>query len=43
MSISFIDRDMNYPERPSENVMVMDDGSINVCLRSSGMGEYHGE
>ena len=36
MSMSFIDRDMDYPERPSENVMVMDDGSINVCLRSSG-------
>lgn len=36
MSMSFIDRDMDYPERPSENVMVMDDGSINVCLRSNG-------
>ena len=36
MSMSFIDRDMGYPERPSENVTVMDDGSINVCLRSSG-------
>lgn len=36
MSMSFIDSDMVYPERPSENVMVMDDGSINVCLRSSG-------
>lgn len=35
-SMSFIDRDMDYPERPSENVMVMDDGSINVCLRNSG-------
>ena len=37
MSMSFIDRDMDYPERPSENVTVMDDGSINVCLRSSGI------
>ena len=36
-SMSFIDSDMDYPERPSENVMVMDDGSINVCLRSSGI------
>ncbi len=34
--MSFIDIDMDYPDRPSENVMVMDDGSINVCLRSSG-------
>ena len=37
MSMTFIDRDMGYPERPSENVTVMDDGSINVCLRSSGI------
>lgn len=35
-SMSFIDIDMDYPDRPSENVLVMDDGSINVCLRSSG-------
>ena len=35
-SMSFIDSDMDYPARPSENVVVMDDGSINVCLRSSG-------
>ena len=35
-SMTFIDSDMDYPQRPSENVLVMDDGSINVCLRSSG-------
>ena len=37
MSMTFIDSDMDYPERPSENVTVMDDGSVNVCLRSSGI------
>ncbi len=36
-SMTFIDSDMDYPERPSENVTVMDDGSVNVCLRSSGI------
>ena len=36
-SMSFIDIDMDYQDRPSENVLVMDDGSINVCLRSSGI------
>lgn len=36
MSMTFIDDDLDYHERPSENVLVMDDGSINVCLRSSG-------
>ena len=41
-SMSFIDSDMDYPERPSENVMVMDDGSINVCLRSSGISDNGG-
>lgn len=37
MSMTFIDDDLDYQERPSENVTVMDDGSINVCLRSSGI------
>lgn len=37
MSMTFIDSNMEYPQRSSENVMVMDDGSINVCLRSSGI------
>ena len=36
MSMTFIDSDMDYPRRPSENVLVFEDGSINVCLRSSG-------
>lgn len=36
MSMTFIDIDKEYSSRPSENVIVMDDGSINVCLRSSG-------
>lgn len=36
MPITFIDIDMDYPQRPSENVLVFEDGSINVCLRSSG-------
>ena len=37
MSMTFIDDDLDYQERPSENVTVMDDGSVNVCLRSSGI------
>lgn len=37
MSMTFIDSNMEYPQRSSENVMVMDDGNINVCLRSSGI------
>lgn len=37
MSMTFIDIDKEYSSRPSENVIVMDDGSINVCLRSSGL------
>ena len=36
MSMTFIDSDMEYPQRSSENVLVFEDGSINVCLRSSG-------
>lgn len=36
MSMTFIDIDKEYSSRPSENVIVMDDGSINVWLRSSG-------
>lgn len=36
MSMTFIDSDMVYSQRPSENVLVFEDGSINVCLRNSG-------
>lgn len=38
MSMTFIDIDMDYPQRPSENVLVFEDGSINVCLRAGPMG-----
>ena len=33
MSMTFIDSDIDYPQRLSENVLVFDDCSINVCLR----------
>lgn len=31
--MKFVDSDIFFPTRPSENVLVGDDGSINVCLR----------
>ena len=42
MSMTFIDSDIDYPQRPSENVLVMDDGSINVCLRNGSAGSSSG-
>lgn len=42
MSMTFIDDDLDYQERPSENVLVMDDGSINVCLRNGSAGSSSG-
>ena len=42
MSMTFIDIDIDYPQRPSENVLVMDDGSINVCLRNGSAGSSSG-
>ena len=42
MSMTFIDDDLDYQERPSENVTVMDDGSINVCLRNGSAGSSSG-
>lgn len=40
MSMTFIDgdSDVGYPQRPSENVLIFDDGSINVCLRNGSSG-----
>ena len=42
MSMTFIDDDLDYQGRPSENVTVMDDGSINVCLRNGSAGSSSG-
>lgn len=42
MSMTFIDSDIDYPQRLSENVLVMDDGSINVCLRNGSAGSSSG-